>query len=472
MDFRPGEVIAGKYRYENVIGRGATGTVVAATHLVLGQRVALKILAEGAPADVVARFVREARLAARLKSEHVVRVLDAGELETGAPYIAMELVEGKDLGTLLRARGRMPVREACAYVVQACEGLAEAHALGMVHRDVKLSNLFLSTRAGAPPTVKILDFGITKAAPGASSVVHATEADALLGTPRSMAPEQILSSRDVDARADVWALGVVLYTLLTGSPPFDGATLRELFEAILERPPRPIEPALPDGLAAVIDRCLRKNREERFARAREVGVALAPFARAARSRRSRVPIAIVAVALASTISGAAAVLAVRSRLAARSVAVDAEAGPREPTPTLPVQPPTVDRVTSSAPLDAATAPPSASPSIAPSAVRATAPPRRRTVKPKERWIADFVRSYPQIFCTDAKPCYGATSTEDECRAMVKPMAQSCANEVLPTVPDDVDHSDPRAPPIARRLNECLFRRYEARTHCHVTLIQE
>ncbi len=180
-----GRVLAGKYRYENDLGRGGMGLVVAATHVELHQLVAIKILSESATTESTARFIREAKLAARLKSEHVVRVLDAGQLDTGEAFIAMEYLEGKDLQALCRERGAFPVQEACDYVLQACEGLAEAHAAGMVHRDVKPANLFIARGAAGMPTVKVLDFGISKADHTGSTVGRLrTSADAFLGTPR------------------------------------------------------------------------------------------------------------------------------------------------------------------------------------------------------------------------------------------------------------------------------------------------
>jgi len=259
--------------------------------------------------DAARRLLREARLAFAITSPHVPKVLDAGQLEDGVPYIAMELLEGVDLAKLGRQRGPLPVGEACGYVLQACAAIGEAHAMGIVHRDVKLANLFLATTA-AGPMVKVLDFGCAKAErTGATSIANPTADGAWLGTPPSMAPEQLVSSRDVDARADVWALGVALYTLLAGRPPFDGKTLRVLYRQIQEEAPPTIERPLPMGLVAAIDRCLRKNRDERFADARALAVALAPFAKAADVPRARwLPIA--AVALACTGIGAAAVAAV------------------------------------------------------------------------------------------------------------------------------------------------------------------
>ena len=343
MELAPGTILAGKFRCERALGEGSTGRVVEATHVVLGQRVAVKVLDRVASPSEGQRFMRAARLAFRLESAHVAKVLDAGELEDGSRYVAMELLEGVDLATLSRERGPLPPSEACSYVVQACAGLAEAHALGMVHRDVKLANLFLA-RTPKGSIVKVLDFGYAKAERrGETSIAQATRPGAIVGTPNNMAPEQFASSREVDARADVWSLGVALYTLLAGRPPFDGDALNSLHRQITSAPVPPIPRALPSGLLEVLGRCMRKRPEERFANASELAIALAPYARAP-SRPKNVAVPAMAVAAAFAVL----VLFVALRHA-----------PREEAPP-PVVEPTVARVPSA----------SASPSVeaAPSAV--------------------------------------------------------------------------------------------------------
>ncbi len=217
-----GDVVAGKYRIERQIGSGGMGVVMAARHLQLGEPVALKFVTEsrGSDKEAMSRMMREARATFRLRSQHTVRVLDVGELPSGPLYIVMELLEGRDLRAELRARGPLPESEVVRYALQACESLEEAHALGIVHRDLKPHNMFLakSTRG---TVLKILDFGMSKLDPEQfdAEVGPLTRPETALGTPRYMAPEQWKSATAVDARADVWALGVVMYELLTGEAP-------------------------------------------------------------------------------------------------------------------------------------------------------------------------------------------------------------------------------------------------------------
>jgi len=278
---RPGDVIAGKYRVERVLGAGGMGVVVAAFHLVLQERVALKFMLAPAGEDSErgARFLREARAAVRIKSDNVVRVSDVGALEDGTPFLVMEYLDGNDLATELKQRGRFAVTEAVDLVLQACEALAEAHVLGIVHRDLKPSNLFLTRRANGAPWIKVLDFGISKVA---SSVGEAsiTRSSAALGSPLYMSPEQLRSARDVDVRTDVWALGVVLYELVSGAAPFLGETASDVIVKVATEPaPRLVHkcPEVPLGLEAVILRCLEKDRDLRPANTAELAMALAEF---------------------------------------------------------------------------------------------------------------------------------------------------------------------------------------------------
>ncbi len=282
---REGEILAGKYRVERVLGQGGMGVVVAARHVELDELVALKFLLPEALSEpeAVARFLKEARAAVRIKSEHVARVHDVGQLDSGAPYIVMEYLEGSDLGALLRKRPVLPVEDVIDYVLQACEAIANAHSLGIVHRDLKPSNLMLVVRSDGSECIKVLDFGISKVSSiaGRESSMNMTKTAAVLGSPLYMSPEQMMSARDVDGRTDIWALGTILYELLTGKPPFMADTLPALGVLIATRqapPIRTLRPEVPAGVEAVAACCLEKGREQRFANVAELAQALAPFA--------------------------------------------------------------------------------------------------------------------------------------------------------------------------------------------------
>jgi serine/threonine protein kinase len=281
---QPGQILAGKFEVERVLGAGGMGIVVAARHTQLDQRVALKFLLPVAceVPGAVNRFLREGKAAARITSEHVARVMDTGVLDGGAPYLVMEYLEGSDLGAVVQRRGRVSVDEAIEYVLQACEAIVEAHDLGIVHRDLKPANLFLSKRADGSPLVKVLDFGISKVDSGSRSQL--TSASVLMGSPRYMSPEQMLSAKDVDARTDVWALGVILYELVTGKPVWHADTMQGLCALIASTPApslRALRPDAPEVLDDVVARCLIKSRDERLASVADLALALEPIAPAA-----------------------------------------------------------------------------------------------------------------------------------------------------------------------------------------------
>ena len=282
-EVREGEVLAGKFRIERVLGQGAMGVVVAATHIQLDERVALKFLLPEAliNTDAVARFAREARAAVKIKSEHVARVSDVGTLESGSPYMVMEYLHGQDLSERLFDRGALPIADAVDFVLQACEALAEAHALGIVHRDLKPANLFVTTRPDGTACIKVLDFGISKfTTAGSASELGMTKTATVMGSPLYMSPEQLSSTRSVDARTDIWAIGVILYELISGQVPFEAETMPQLCGMVLgEAPPslREQRPGLPEGLEAVVLRCLAKDRTQRYASIAELAEALAPF---------------------------------------------------------------------------------------------------------------------------------------------------------------------------------------------------
>ncbi len=270
-----GQVIAGKFRVERVLGAGGMGLVVVARHLQLDQTVALKFLhdAIALDAELVERLLREARASAKLKSEHVCRVMDVGTLDTGTPYIVMELLEGMDLAAVLDRELLAPA-VAAEYVLQACVAIAEAHHAGIVHRDLKPSNLFVTERLDGTPLVKVLDFGIAKA--GGAADFQITRTQAVMGTPGYMSPEQLRSSKDVDARTDIWSLGAILYEAVSGKLPFRSDSITELAVKASMDPFDPI--AAPPAYLAVIARCLEKAAGRRYQTVAELARDLAPIA--------------------------------------------------------------------------------------------------------------------------------------------------------------------------------------------------
>jgi eukaryotic-like serine/threonine-protein kinase len=282
-----GTVLDGKYRIERKIGEGAMGFVLAATHIALDEPVAIKFMRPEALSveGTLERFAKEAKIAARIRSEHVAKVLDVGDVAPLGPYIVMEYLEGKSLADLLDARlfdrqGPMPSERVVEYLLQACEALASAHAIGVIHRDVKPDNLFVTRHAGIE-TLKLLDFGISKAAlttraPDAD--VGASTTAFVMGTPLYMSPEQLRSLPDLDARTDIWSMGAVMYELLSGKPPFHAASVPEICAAILDLQPAPLPSSCPAALGAVVMRCLEKDRERRFQTVAELASALVPLA--------------------------------------------------------------------------------------------------------------------------------------------------------------------------------------------------
>jgi serine/threonine-protein kinase len=280
--FNEGEILAGKYRVERVIGRGGMGVVVAALNIKLEQRVALKFLlpeAEQHP-SIVQRFAREARAAAKIKCDHVARVLDVDALPSGSPFMVMEYMEGEDLEIRLARGGPLSVEVAVGYILQACEALAEAHAVGIVHRDLKPGNLFLAKRPNGESIVKVLDFGISKSITPEEGVTNLTRTSSIMGSPLYMSPEQMTSAKNVDTRSDIWAVGVVLYELLTCTQPFTADGLPNLVLAVMHTQPPPLRircPEAPEGLERAIRRCLEKDLSRRFSTVAELAVAIAPY---------------------------------------------------------------------------------------------------------------------------------------------------------------------------------------------------
>jgi eukaryotic-like serine/threonine-protein kinase len=284
----PGDVVANKYRVDRVLGVGGVGFVVAATHVEIGGLFALKFLQRQFVGDktICERFTREARAACRISSKYVARVYDVG-LHDGAPFIVLEHLVGRDLSSILADRRALGLDESVEYGLQACAALAVAHANGIVHRDIKPENLFVVDELGVP-TVKLLDFGISKfiLASGRIDSAGTWEEEPITGTlicgtPDYMSPEQIRSTLSVDARSDVWSLGIVLYELIASTPPFRADSVADTCAAILEIEPRRLDavrPEVPSGFADVVARCLEKDRANRFATVAELAIALLPFA--------------------------------------------------------------------------------------------------------------------------------------------------------------------------------------------------
>lgn len=280
-----GRLVADRYRIERVIGEGGMGIVVAARHLELGKLVALKVLRKRASPTDEARFLREARAAARLENEHVARVLDAGRIDEVTPFIAMELLDGEDVAQLLRSRGALPIDEAVGLVLEACEAIAEAHAIGIIHRDIKPSNLFVASRRDGSKVVKVLDFGISKltrkldGATGDSRSMTGTAA--ALGSAWYMSPEQLQDAKHVDERSDIWSIGVVLHELLTAQPPFGGDSAAAVGARIVTASPQPLRTLrkeVPPQLERVVLRCLEKDPGSRYPDVAALARALEPFA--------------------------------------------------------------------------------------------------------------------------------------------------------------------------------------------------
>ena len=280
---KSGDMLAGKYRVERVIGEGGMGVVLAATNVRLGQRVAIKLMRKDMiNEEAVERFLREARALVRLRSEHVTRVLDVGEAEDGVPFMVMEYLEGSDLSRVVQQRGALPAKDAVEYLLQACEAIAEAHAAGIIHRDLKPANLFLTRAPDGSDAIKVLDFGISKLIEPEDEpdTKKLTATTTVFGSPAYMSPEQMRSARYADARSDIWSLGVILYELLSGAIPFDGATYPDLVLAVNMHRPAAFAARrreVPAGLEAATFRCFEKKPEQRFASVAELAEAIAPF---------------------------------------------------------------------------------------------------------------------------------------------------------------------------------------------------
>jgi serine/threonine-protein kinase len=399
--FSAGEVVADKYRIERCIGAGGMGRVYRAHHLELDCPVALKFMRPDAleDADLVERFSREARAAARLKSEHSTRIYDVAKLPTGEPYIVMEYLEGRDMGRLLKERKTLPIEEAADYVLQACEAIGEAHACGIVHRDLKPQNLFVTQGPRGRPLVKVLDFGLAKLDVPSHFTARSgvTRTGMLLGSPNYMSPEQLENAREADARTDIWALGACLYEMLAGQPAFSAPTFPILSALVLTQDPKPLgelRPDVPEGLAGVVHRCLSKSPDARFATLDELALELMPFGSAVRSPRTAssappppaeppgrwplVPILLAAGALVATIAGVVALTRTHHDEPAQKGGIETAA----PTPASVAAPLPAPLPPASVPGDQAGTPQAATPE--PEPTRPAAKPRAPARAPRER----------------------------------------------------------------------------------------
>ena len=287
--FPPGTVLLSKYRVIRELGVGGMSRVLEAEHIALGTKVAVKVLLPELARlpDAPARFEREALASTRIVSDHIVRVTDVGVLPSpgpgaGEPYMVMEYLEGSDLGRLVKAGKRFGIEEAIDFVTQAADALSRAHDAGVVHRDVKPSNLFLTTRPDGAPLVKVLDFGISKLVEEAATEnLQLTKTTAVMGSAMYMSIEQMRSPKTVDRRTDVWALGVSLYELLSGTHPWKAESFTELCVKVSLDPPDPLQnhrPDVPDALAAAIAIAYARPQEERYQTVGQLVAALDPFA--------------------------------------------------------------------------------------------------------------------------------------------------------------------------------------------------
>jgi serine/threonine-protein kinase len=358
---QPGDLLAGKYRVDAVLGAGAMGVVVAARDLALDRRVAIKVMKPGGSfgPDKRGRFLREARVVAKLRSEHVVKVLDMGSFQE-APFIVMEYLEGKDLAAVLAERGPFLVEEAVALVLQACDAIAEAHAAGIVHRDIKPANLFLTKGNDGSPKVKVVDFGIAK---DDASGLRLTGTAEILGSPFYMSPEALRATKDVDERTDVWALGVCLFEMIAGVSPFVRDSIEALMAAVFHFPTPPLaqyRADVPAGLVQVVEHALEKKKELRFPTVAAFAVALAPYAPSqAASYAERAVRARGAAAMPVTTGGDPSAQPTRPPAPP----------PAKPVPVpAPVSPPPANSVPAATLVD----PPSVAPGDVPPAVRARA----------------------------------------------------------------------------------------------------
>jgi len=280
-----GAVVEGKYRIERVLAVGDRDVVVAAQHVHLTEPTAIKFLLPHAmySAEAATRFAREARATAKIKSEHVARVMDVAQLGNGAPYIVMEYLDGTDMATGLRTYGPLPVWQAAEFILQACEAVAEAHSLGIIHRDLAPANLLVVQQRDGRYSVKVLNFGLSKLSDPAVAgpQVAVTQANTTLGTPYYTSPEQLMAPSQVDAATDIWSLGAVLFELVSGRVPFPAASMADLCMMVTQQAPPSLCELRPDvspAFDAVVNRCLQRDRSQRYGSVAQLAADLATHA--------------------------------------------------------------------------------------------------------------------------------------------------------------------------------------------------
>src|SRR6478752_4936118 len=285
MSLSTGDIIDGKYRIIRLIGEGGMGAVYEGENMRIHRKVAIKVLHAGVAAtgEAVARFEREAQAAGRIGSEHIVEVLDLGNLPSGDRYMVMEFMDGDALSTRIRSRERLTPGESYPILHQLLEALAAAHGAGIIHRDLKPDNVYLlKSRGGKADFVKLLDFGISKFNQlSGDSGFSMTRTGAVMGTPYYMAPEQAKGAKDADHRVDLYAAGVILYESVTGEVPFNADTFNELLFKIVLEEPRPVQQLVPQidlGFAAIINKAMTRDPGARFQTAKEFQLALEQWA--------------------------------------------------------------------------------------------------------------------------------------------------------------------------------------------------
>ena len=279
---RVGRTAGGKYRLVRLLGSGGMGEVYEAQHSIVGRRFAIKFLHPdlAGNTEIVARFQREAQAAGSLENENIAAVVDAGSADDGAPYLVMEYLEGEDLAQLLVRTGPLPVPRAAYIMIQACRGLVAAHARNIVHRDLKPENLFICKRNDGSDLAKVLDFGIAKLHTGGDGT-GLTHTGATMGTPFYMSLEQARGAKEVDHRTDIYALGVILYEILSGAKPHPGESYNEILYHVISNEPAPLDSlrvGLPAGLATVVHKAMAREAEDRYASVVDLMEALIPFA--------------------------------------------------------------------------------------------------------------------------------------------------------------------------------------------------